>query len=333
MSITYPGVKIYDKDMSALDALSEIIGQGRNSIFYKNFVKTRKAAQASMNSSNTELAGEISMRVVPFPGQTLADAKKLVDESLAEFEKTGVSDDALVRFKASAEANSINGLSSVSGKVSELAQAQYLTGNPNQIGRELADIQAVTKEDVLRVYNKYIKGKPAVILSVLPKGGTVAAVAPDNYTVNTANYKAPDYGYNGLTYKKATDNFDRAAKPGVGANPAIKVPAMWSATTANGIKMIGTQNSEIPSVSISISIKGGGLYAVNEPAKAGLAGIVSRMMNEDSKNYTAEQFNSELDKLGSNVSVFAGSEEMFINVSSLTKNLPKTMTLATGEIV
>jgi zinc protease len=327
MSITYPGVKIYDKDMSALDALAEIIGQGRNSIFYKNFVKTRKAAQASMSSSNTELAGEISMRVVPFPGQTLADAKKLVDESLAEFEKTGVSDDALIRFKASAEANSINGLASVSGKVSELAQAQYLTGNPNQIGRELANIQAVTKEDVMRVYNKYIKGKPAVILSVLPKGGTIEPVAPDNYTVNTANYKAPDYGYNGLTYKKATDNFDRAVKPGVGANPAIKVPAMWTATTANGIRMIGTQNSEIPSVSISISIKGGGLYAVNDPSKAGLAGIVARMMNEETKNYTAEQFNSELDKLGSNISVFAGAEEMFINVSSLTKNLPKTMTL------
>ncbi|QHS57478.1 insulinase family protein [Mucilaginibacter sp. 14171R-50] len=327
LSITYPGVKIYDKDMSALDALSEIIGQGRNSIFYKNFVKTRKAAQASMNSSNTELAGEISMRVIPFPGQTLADAKKLIDESLAEFEKTGVTDDALVRFKASAEANAINGLSSVSGKVSELAQAQYLTGNPNQIGRELADIQAVTKEDVMRVYNKYIKGKPAVILSVLPKGGTVAPVAPDNYTVSTAGYKAPDYGYNGLTYKKPADNFDRAAKPGIGANPAIKVPAIWMATTPNGIKMIGTQNKEIPTVSISMSVKGGGLYAINNPEKAGLAGIVARMMNEETKNYTAEQFNSELDKLGSNISVFAGSEAMYINVSSLTKNLPKTMTL------
>jgi zinc protease len=327
LSVTYPGVKVYDKDMSALDALSEIIGQGRNSIFYKNFVKTRKAAQASMSSSNTELAGEITMRVVPFPGQTLADAKKLIDESLAEFEKTGVTDDALVRFKASAEANAINGLSSVSGKVSELAQSQYLTGNPNQIGRELADIRAITKDDVMRVYNKYIKGKPAVILSVLPKGGTITAAAADNYTVNTANYKAPDYGYNGLTYKKATDNFDRAAKPGVGANPAIKVPAIWTGITPNGIKMIGTQNSEIPSVSISMSIKGGGLYAVNNPAKAGLAGIVARMMNEETKTYTAEEFNSELDKLGSNISVFAGSEEIFISVSSLTKNLPKTMTL------
>jgi zinc protease len=327
LSISYPGVKIYDKDMSPLDALSEIIGQGRNSIFYKNFVKTRKAAQASMSSSNTELAGEITLRVIPFPGQTLADAKKLVDESLAEFEKTGVSDEALVRFKASAEANYINGLSSVSGKVSELAQAQYLTGNPNQIGRELADIRAVTKEDVMRVYNKYIKGKPAVILSVVPKGGTIQPVAADNYTVNTANYKAPDYGYNGLTYKKPKDKFDRAAKPGIGPNPAIKAPAIWSATTPNGIKIIGTQNNEIPSVSISMSIKGGGLHAINNPAKAGVAGLVARMMNEDTKNYTAEQFTSELDKLGSDISIFAGSDEITVSVSSLTKNLPKTMTL------
>jgi zinc protease len=327
LSITYPGVKIYDKDMSPLDALSEIIGQGRNSIFYKNFVKTRKAAQASMSSSNTELAGEITIRVLPFPGQTLADAQKLVAESLTEFEKTGVTDDALTRFKASAEANYINGLSSVSGKVSELAQAQYLTGNPNQIGRELADIRAVTKEDVLRVYNKYIKGKPAVILSVLPKGGTIVAAAADNYTVNTAGYKAPDYGYTGLVYKKAKDNFNRATKPSIGPNPSVKVPAIWNATTPNGIQIIGTQNSEIPSVSIQMSIKGGGMYAVANPAKAGVAGIVARMMNEDTKNFTAEQFNSELDKLGSNISVFAGSDEIAVSVSSLTKNLPKTMVL------
>jgi zinc protease len=327
LSVTYPGVKIYDKDMSPLDALSEIIGQGRNSIFYKNFVKTRKAAQASMNSSNSELAGEITLSVVPFPGQTLAEAKKLVDESLAEFEKTGVSDDALIRFKASAEANYINNLSSVSGKASELAQAQYLTGNPNQIGRELADIRAVTKEDVMRVYNQYIKNKPAVILSVLPKDGSVQPAAANNFTINTAGYKAPDYGYNGLTYKKASDKFNRTAKPGNGPNPVIKVPAIWSATTANGIQIIGTKNSEIPTVSMNITIKGGGLFAIANPAKAGLAGIAARMMNEETKSYTAEQFTSELDKLGSNIIVYPSADAISVEVSSLTKNLPKTMTL------
>ncbi|MCC8409768.1 insulinase family protein [Mucilaginibacter sp. UR6-1] len=327
LSISYPGVKMYAKDMSALDVLSNIIGQGKNSIFYKNFVKTRKAAQAYMGSSNTELAGEISIRIVPFPGQSLADMKKLVDSSLIEFEKKGVSDDDLTRFKASAEANYINGLQSISGKVSELAAAQTFTGNPNQIGRELNDIRSVTKADVMRVYNQYVKGKPAVVLSVLPKGGTVQPVAADNYTIDKAGYKAPDYGYNGLKYAKAKDNFDRAKVPGTGANPAIKVPAIWTAKTANGIRMVGTDTKEIPTVTISLSIDGGGLWAINNPQKAGLANIVARMLNEDTKNYTAEQYNAELEKLGSDISAYASTDNIGIEVSSLTKNLDKTIAL------
>lgn len=327
LSISYPGVKMYAKDMSALDVLSNIIGQGKNSIFYKNFVKTRKAAQAYMGSSNTELAGEISIRVIPFPGQSLADMKKLVDSSLIEFEKKGVSDDDLTRFKASAEANYINGLQSISGKVSELAAAQTFTGNPNQIGRELSDIRSVTKADVMRVYNQYVKGKPAVILSVLPKGGSAQAVAPDNYTIDKSGYKAPDYGYNGLKYVKAKDNFDRAKVPGTGANPAIKVPAIWTAKTANGIRMVGTDTKEIPTVTISMSIDGGGLWAINNPQKAGLANIVARMLNEDTKNYTAEQYNAELEKLGSDIGLYAANDNISIEVSSLTKNLDKTIAL------
>ncbi|MBK0381040.1 M16 family metallopeptidase [Mucilaginibacter segetis] len=327
LSITYPGVKMYDKDQAALDVLSSIIGQGKNSIFYQKFVKTRKAAQAFMNSSNTELAGEITVRVVPFPGQTLPEMKKMVDESFTEFEQKGVTDDDLTRFKAGAESSFINGLASVSGKVSELAAAQTFTGNPNQIGRELNDIRSVTKEDVMRVYNQYIKNKAAVILSVLPKSGDVQPAGADNYTVDTTHYKAPDYGYSGLAYHKPTDNFDRSVKPGTGPNPAIKVPPIWTATTPNGIQIIGTQNTEIPSVSMSMSIKGGGLYAIDHPSKAGLANIVARMLNEETKNYTAEQYSAELEKLGSRIGVYATDDDITITVSSLTKNLNKTMAL------
>ena len=327
LSVSYPGVKVYNKDMSPLDALSAIIGQGRNSIFFKNFVKPRKAAQAYMGSSNSELAGEITISVVPYPGQTLAEVKKMIDESLNEFEKTGVSDEALVRFKSSAEANFINSLSSVSGKASALAQAQYLTGRPNQIGHELADIRAVTKEDVMRVFRQYIKGKPAVILSVLPKGSDTRPVAADNYTVKTTGYRAPDYGYASLTYKKPADSLKRAFMPGNGPNPSIKVPTVWSASTPNGITILGTKNTEIPSLSMDISVMGGGLHAINNPSKAGLANIVARMLNEDTQVHSAEQYTSELDKLGSQIMVSADFSRIGIYVASLTKNLAKTMAL------
>jgi zinc protease len=325
--ITYPGVKVYAKDQSALDALSLIIGQGKNSIFYKNFIKTRKAADADMNSSNYELAGEISIDAVPYPGQTLADMKKLVDDSFTEFEKRGVTDDDLARFKGSAEADFVNSLASVSGKVSELSSAQVLTGDPNQIGRELADIRKVTKEDVMRVYNQYIKGKAAVIVSVLPKNSPLKPVAPDNYTVDQKNYKAPDYGYTKLTYYKANDNFDRNVMPLTGPNPVIKVPPFWTAKTANGINMIGTYNNEIPSVALSINIKGGGLLAAKDPSKAGLPNIVAQMLNDETQSFTAEQLNSVLEKIGSTVDVSATNTETVFSVLSITKNLDETLAL------
>jgi predicted Zn-dependent peptidase len=75
------------------------------------------------------------------------------------------------------------------------------------------------------------------------------------------------------------------------------------------------------------------LYATNNPAKAGLAGIVARMMNEDTKTYTAEEFNSELDKLGSNISVFAGSEEMIHQCFIINQKPAQNNDLVAREIV
>ena len=323
----YPGVKMYHKDEAALDALALIIGQGKSSIFYKAFIKSHKAVQASMSSTNAELAGTIGIQVVPYPGQTLADMKKVVESAFKAFEQKGVTDDDLARFKGSAEAQFVNSLASVSGKVTALASAQTFAADPNQIGKELDEIRNVSKADVMRVYNQYIKGKASVILSVLPKGSAVQPVAPDNFTVTKSDYKAPDYGYAGLVYHKAVDNFDRNIQPPAGPNPVIKVPKYWTAKTKNGIKMIGAFNNEIPVVSMSLSIEGGGLWAPTNPSKAGLASIVAQLLNGATQSHSSEQMNAELEKLGSSIQVAASGDEISFNMSSLTKNLDTTLQL------
>lgn len=325
--MAYPGVKMYDKDQAALDALSLIIGGDKNSLFYKNFIKTHKAVQAGMFSGNSELAGYIGVQVVPYAGQTLEDMQKQVKESFAEFERRGVTGEDLERFKGSAESGFIGALSGISGKVSVLALSQTFTGNPNQIGHEYNNIQNVTKEDVMRVYNTYIRGKAAVILSVLPKGSGIKPAGPDNFTIDTSHYKAPDYGYNGLTYQKAKDTFDRNVQPPAGVNPNIKVPPFWKHKTGNGISMTGSRNSEIPEVFIRLSVKGGGILAANNPAKAGLSSITARMLNEDTQHLTAEEFSAKLSKLGSSVSVSADTYQTYFSASSLTRNLDSTLAL------
>ena len=106
-------------------------------------------------------------------------------EALVEFEKAGVTDDNIQKFKVKYEANKIKELESVSGKVSSLADYETFRDNPNYLMQELKAYRAVTKADVLRVYNQYMKGKKAVILSVLTKdesGNVITAAKPDNYT-------------------------------------------------------------------------------------------------------------------------------------------------------
>ena len=323
----FPTVPNYENDMAALACLAQIIGQGKNSVLYQQLVKTQKALNANASSNLSELSGIFSFQIIPYPGKSLAGMDSLVKEALLSFEQRGVTDEDIIRFKGGIESQFINGLQSVSGKVSQLAAFQTYLGNPNMIGQQLEMYRAVTKQDVMNAYNKYIKGKNSVTVSVLVKGQDAVPAMADNYQVDNSNYNRPNYGYDGLKYVKAIDNFDRKKQPGVGANPIVKVPAFTTKKTANGIKMIFAQSNELPLVNLLIRIPGGQLAETNMPLKSGLAGLTASMMNEDTKKYTAEQMSVELQKLGSTINIFSSFDGTVFNVQSLKKNLNKTLEL------
>ena len=327
LMVAYPTVPNYHKDMGALACLAQVLGQGKNSILYQQLVKKQLALQANVFSQLSELSGEMMFQMVPSPGKSLTMLDSLFRNSLDSFETRGVTDEDIEKFKGGIESQQINGLQSVSGKVSQLAAFQTFTGNPNKIADLIKMYQAVTKEDVIRVYNEYIKDKHAVFLSVVPKGQEKMIARADNYKIDSTNYAAPDYGYAGLKYNKAKDNFDRSKTPGNGANPVVKVPKFWRKDIPNGVRMIGTESNEIPTVTITITIPGGHLLQANDTAKVGLASMFGSMMNEDTKNYSAEQMAVELQKLGSNVSVGSSFDGITFNIQTLRKNLDKTLAL------
>jgi len=323
----FPTIANYDQDMGALSCLGQILGQGKNSILYQQMVKPQKALSASAFPRFNELAGEFIFQLTPFPGNSLAAMDSLFAVSLSVFEKRGVTDEDIEKFKGGIESQYINGLQSVAGKVSQLAAFNTYTGNPNMIGKMLEMYRSVTKEDVWRVYNQYIKNKASVTVSVLTKGQTVKPAAPDNYTIDSTGYMPPNYGYQGLQYAKAKDVFDRNKMPGNGPNPVVKVPPFWKKDLPNGIKMIGTKTSELPTVTIFITIPGGHLAQASDTAKLGLAGMTAAMFGEDTKKYTAEQMAVELQKLGSNINVSQGLDGISFSVQSLKKNIAKTLEL------
>src|SRR5688500_16881717 len=170
LAITYPTVPNYHPDMGALACLAQVLGQGKNSILYQTITKKQLALNASAFSSMSELSGEFSFRITPVPGKSLAEELALFRAAMDSFEARGVTDEDVEKLKGGIVSSLVNGLQSVSGKVFQLAQFQTFTGNPNKISELVEMYNNVTKEDVMNVYNKYIKGKGAVIASVLTKG-------------------------------------------------------------------------------------------------------------------------------------------------------------------
>lgn len=327
LMISYPTVPNYHKDMGALACLAQVLGQGKNSMLYQQMIKKQLAVQANSSSSLSELAGEMMIQLVPSPGKSLAFLDSLFRNALDSFEARGITDEDIAKFKGGMESQQINGLQSVSGKVSQLAAFQTFSGNPNKIADLIKMYQNVTKEDVMRVYNEYIKGKGAVHLSVLTKGQEAMIAGADNFVTDSSKYAAPDYGYTGLKYVKAKDNFDRSKIPGNGPNPSVKVPKFWRKDLPNGIRMIGTESTEVPTVTITITIPGGHILQANDTSKIGLASMFASMMNEDTKNYTAEQMAVELQKLGSSISVGSSFDGITFSIQTLKKNIDKTMSL------
>ncbi len=331
INFTFPTVPARHQDEPALDILADILGGNKSSIFYQNFVKSQLAQMANIYDATDELAGVFTIQVRAFPDKSLAQMDSLIRASLIQFEKRGATNDDIKKYLASFETQTVNSLSSVQGKGSILAAYQTYANNPNYITKEIERYNKVTKEDVMRVYEKYIKGKNAVVLSVYPKGKANVIAKADNYTPPVRNINAAEASeYKNLVYNKAKDTFNRKSKPTPGANPIVKAPAFWTQNFDNGLKIIGAKSDEVPSVTIQLYVEAGHRY--EQINKAGISLLLTSILNESTTKHSAEEIAEKLERLGSSVNINNNGQDIVVSISSLTKNIDSTLAI-TNEIL
>nr|WP_083494299.1 pitrilysin family protein [Colwellia sp. MT41] len=324
--ISFPTVYGMHEDEPALDVLANILGNGPTSLLYKNLVKSGIAVQAGASHPCRELACQMSFFALPNPqqGLSLAKIEQVINDTLLEFEQRGVNADDLLKTKVGIETGTIYGLQSVSGKVSNLAHYQTMLGDANYTAQQVDRYNNVSKADVMRVFKKYIQGKGAAILSIVPHGQEKLIAKTNNFTLPDVS-KPPTLAQLDTALMKNTSDFDRSVMPTSGPNPQITVPTLWRETFANGIEIIATKNSETPTVSLLLSLDGGVL--LDSVDKAGLASLTASLMNEGTTVRSKEELSNELAKLGSDISIGASGRNTYIKVNSLVKNLDATLAL------
>lgn len=334
----YPTVPQYHRDEPALDLLGLMIGSGNNSLFYKNFVKTDMAVSASANHQAKELAGEFSIQVFAYPPEDFnleklfTDIDNKVKETIDEFEKTGITDEALVRAKAEIENSQYGALNSVASKAGLISEWERLLGKTYTISDEIDRYNKVTKEDISRVFTKYIKGAGAAILNTYPIINPKDSVKSTN--PHARDVFPPNPEYSGLTYAQNADKFNRAQRPTAGPTKIVKAPDYYSSKMKNGLNVIGTRTTESPEITIQFNMEGGSMVLpADQIKKLGVAEMTAQLMNEGTKNFTTEQIAAELEKLGSSITFDAGTKQTSITVSTLKKNLDGTLKILEEKLL
>jgi len=330
--MAWPTVHLNHPDEAPLDVLMSIMGSGKTSLLYKNLEIPGLAVQANAGHACEQLHCNFTLLALANPArvQSLSEIEDVFRASLEEFEGRGVEDDDIIRVKSQIVSGMIYGLGSVSGKVSQLAAYETYRDNPNGIGDDIARYEGVTKADVMRVYAKYIKDKPSVVMSIVPKGQAGMVTKPDSWQRYERNIPEDD-GNDDFNWSLPEDNFDRSVLPPSGANPSIKVPEIYKDTLSNGVEILGSLNTEIPTTTINLNLEVGQNY--EDLDKLGLASLTAEMMNEATQKSSAEDLSNRLAKLGSSISFSSGNTQTTLSVRSLTRHLDKTLSIAAEKLL
>jgi len=325
LQMVWPTVPLYHPDSYALDILASLLTEGKSSPFYQELVeKEQLTADVSMYAYNSEIAGEQRLIVRAYPDTDLDSVQASIARAFDRFEREGISDDDLSRIKAGIETSFYNGLSSVLGKAFQLAQYNIFAGDPGFIKKDIQNTLDVTKDDVMRVYNEYIRGKDYVATSFVPKGmPNLALQGSDEATVIEEEIvesgEGEDFDVPELAeYERTPSDFDRSVEPPYGDPPDITVPNVWTSSLINGMNIYGIENDELPLVQFNIRIDGGML--LEDPDKIGVSNLLAQMMTKGTVNRTAAELEEAIDALGASLYISSGEEGMNISGNSLSRS-------------
>jgi len=332
LTMVWPTVEQYHPDSYALDFLGQILGSGKKAPFYKVLVKDKKlTSRAGVYNNSSELAGKFSVSVNAYPGFSLAEVEDAVFEAFALFEEEGITENDLERIKAGLETQFYNGMSSVLGKSFQLARYNEYAGDPGFVTEDLANIQAVTIDDIMRVYEKHLKDRPYVATSFVPRGKVdlIAEGSVDAGIVEENVLEATEVDQSQIPEEeeivKTETGFDRSVIPAIGPDPKITLPEIWTGELDNGIRMWGIKHDELPLVRYTLEIDGS--HLLEDLNKAGTASLMAELMNEGTANKTPEELEEAIDLLGASINIRARDEAIVISVNTLSRNFEKTVEL------
>ncbi|MGU3314810.1 M16 family metallopeptidase [Sphingomonas sp. M6A6_1c] len=311
---TVPGLN--DKDNAALEVAAGVLG-GLDSSRLTNVLIRQEKLFTSVNADNSAFAqvGMFAVEGLVRPGVDPAVAAKRLDEVVAEFLRTGPTQDEVSRFVTTRVAGRVRGLEAVGGfggKAVALAEGALYSNDPGFYKKQLADLAAQTPASVKAAADKWLT-RPALAVNVVP--GARDAYAEAKVPPKVDVVAAPEQPAKGT----------RGAIPGVGPVTGLTFPKVERSRLSNGIELVYAQRNAVPVTQAVLSFDAG--YAADVAGKLGTQLVALNMLDEGTEHYDVNALAEARERLGMQLSSGAGNDRSTLSMGVPSANLGAALDL------
>jgi predicted Zn-dependent peptidase len=165
---SYITPKSIDRDAYVLDYISQVLTGGASSRMQKRMVEDEKIAfqVLAFNSANQDY-GTYTMGALAKGDTELSTLAKVMDEEIKKLQTTLITEREYQKLQNQFEARYVSSNSRVEGIASSLATYNMLQGDTDRINKELDVYKSITREDIKRAANQYLKPNQRLELDYL----------------------------------------------------------------------------------------------------------------------------------------------------------------------
>jgi predicted Zn-dependent peptidase len=168
----YHRPSVNHNDDLALEALSNIVGQGRSSRLWETLVKKEKVATAvgAFNGlPGNKYPNLVAFFALPSKDRSSSECRQLMEKEIGRLKNETVSAQELTKFKQTKKKDTLDQLKSNSSLASLLTYYDVVQGDWRLLFDEIKRVEGLSAADVKRVANTYLGNNNRTIGELVPE--------------------------------------------------------------------------------------------------------------------------------------------------------------------
>jgi len=275
------------------------------------------------------------------PGQDAAAVSRRLDEIVADFVRTGPTEDEVRRAVMRALSGRVTGLEQVGGfggKAVALAEGMLYADDPNFYRTRLAQLARVTPQQVHAAMQRWLS-RPVLAIRVDPgereayeeaPGVTGARAAGVNVSAASQRpryYTPPQPGDQPLA---PSPYDDRDPMPTPGSPPTLDFPNIERARLSNGIQVVYARRTAVPVTRVAVEFDAG--IAADPSDRLGTQAMTLEMLTEGTTSLNSTQLAEAQERIGAAIATAASLDRTAVQLTAMTPALGASLDLLADVI-